>query len=254
MSSSSSRLYRTIADNLATAIRNKEYGAGDKLPGERELAEKFGVSRPTIREAMIALEIYGVVEIRHGVGNIVVDNTGRTGGVHGEMPPEDLDVGSFELLEARLVVEGGVAAIAAAGATDEDIALLQSLMVKMKTEDSVAAEAADREFHLAIARITKNDPLVDFVESLWDLRDRSTLSHVIEARARGGGRPERMTEHAAILDAIKRRDTAAARLAMQTHLEEVREYLLRATEAEELESLREKQRIAREALTRRSPF
>lgn len=253
MPSSSSRLYRRIADDLVQAIQRHEYAVGEKLPGERELAERFSVSRPTIREAMIALEIYGVIEIRHGVGNIVVANAVESS-AKADLPPDDLDVGAFELVEARMVIEGGVAALAAISATESDFAVLQGFIDGMQTEDIHAAEAADREFHQYLARITKNGPLIDAVELLWDLRNRSMLAQAIDMRARGSGMPDRQDEHSVILDGLRRHDAVSARQAMTFHLERVRDYLLDSTEAEELEILKKKQRDTREAVTKRGVF
>ena len=90
------RLYRRVADELAGSIRNGPYKTGEKLPAERELAETFGVSRPTVREAMIALEIFGVVEIRHGSGIYVVEPpAGSAAAAASETSArEDLDVGA----------------------------------------------------------------------------------------------------------------------------------------------------------------
>ena len=80
MLSASQRLYRKVADELAAAIRGGAWRTGQKLPSERDLAERYGVSRPSIREAMIALEIYGLVEIRQGSGIYVVEPRAGAGG------------------------------------------------------------------------------------------------------------------------------------------------------------------------------
>jgi GntR family transcriptional repressor for pyruvate dehydrogenase complex len=247
----SDRLYRRVADELADAIRKGTYVPGDKLPPERELAESFGVSRPTVREAMIALEIYGVVEIRHGSGIYVVAPERGDG-----TPParEDLNVGAFELIEARIIIEGETAAVAAAGVGDADVARLETLIERMRTGDEAECEQADREFHSHLAGITENSALIDTIEHMWDLRTRSPLASQIMSRAQGGGRAARIQEHEAIVAALKKHDPAAARAAMRYHLEQVREYLLVATETAELESLRQKLRAQRDVLSRRTGY
>ena len=247
----SDRLYRRVADELADAIRKGTYMPGDKLPPERELAETFGVSRPTVREAMIALEIYGVVEIRHGSGIYVI---APDRGDESAPAREDLNVGAFELIEARIIIEGETAAVAAASVNDADIARLENLIERMRNGDEAECEQADREFHSHLAGITENSALIDTIEHMWDLRTRSPLASQIMSRAQGGGRAARIEEHEAIVTALKKHDPAAARLAMRYHLEQVREYLLVATETAELESLRQKLRAQRDVLSRRTGY
>ncbi len=253
MAGASPRLYQKVVDALAASIRSGEFAPGGKLPGERELADRFGVSRPTIREAMIALEIHGLVEIRHGSGITVLDAAPAREAGDG-LPTEDLNVGAFEILEARLVVEGGVAALAASVATEEDVQVLTGLLGEMTHSDVAVSAEADRQFHLHLARMTGNGPLLDTVETLWQLRSRSRLASIIEHRAEGSGREARALEHEQIIEAMRLRDPAAARQAMHSHLERVRQHLLDATETEEMESLLERQRANRSALSRRSVF
>ncbi len=243
----SSRLYRRVADELAASIRSGKFASGDKLPSERDLAEHFGVSRPTIREAMIALEIYGVVEIRPGSGNYVADGSGANDG-----EVQDLDVGAFELIEARIIIESGAAGVAAAVISDADLEYLESLVGQMRGHDEHTLEKADQQFHLHVAQVTNNGPLINIIKELWELRTSSLLASSIMQRAKGGGLAARVREHEHILAALKSRDPVAARLAMQEHLEKVREYLLEATETEELESLRRKHKAARAALSKRT--
>ena len=254
-SSKSVRLYRRVADDLVQSIRDGVYRPGEKLPAERELAEAFGVSRPTVREAMIALEIFGVVEIRHGSGIYVIESgtvpaaTGET-----ETMNDDLNVGAFELIEARILIEGEMAAVAAAAVTDADIEALNALIVRMQSGDDEACEEADHEFHEHIARLTDNGALIDTVSNMWALRKQSRLAARIMTRAQGGGRTARVNEHKLIVKALAARDAAAARGAMRHHLEMVREYLLDATETAEIESLRQNLRAKRDSLSRRTSY
>lgn len=253
-SNKSVRLYRRVADELVEAIRNGTYAVGDKLPAERELAETFEVSRPTVREAMIALEIYGVVEIRHGSGIYVIEPETNGNNSEGGASREDLDVGAFELIEARIIIEGETAAVAAAAVTDADISALDALIDRMVGGSEIECEQADREFHDYLAGITDNSALIDTIDHLWDLRTRSKLASQIMTRAQGGGRAARIDEHRQIVRALSSRDPAAARAAMRHHLEQVREYLLVATETAEMETLRQRLRDKRNTLSRRTGY
>lgn len=244
---SSARLYRKVADDLIKSIRNGDYIPGQKLPTERELAESFQVSRPTVREALIALEILGFVEIRHGSGITVL-----------EEKPElsdnnvDLNVGAFELMEARMIIEGETAALAAFNATDEDIIELKRFVALMNSHIVAEAVSGDRHFHLYIARMTNNSALIDCVARLWDLRETSPLASKILSRTLEHSLSDRIYEHSNVLHALEQRDPAAARQAMRSHLEKVRDYVLEATETEEIENLRLKLKEKRDALLRRS--
>jgi len=249
------RLYRRVADDLAQSIRDGVYRPGEKLPAERELAESFGVSRPTVREAMIALEIFGVVEIRHGSGIYVIEpaNAQPAQAEAGAMN-DDLNVGAFELIEARILIEGEMAAVAAAAVNDADVAALNDLIARMQSGDDEECDEADHEFHEYIARLTDNGALIDTVSNMWALRKQSRLAARIMTRAQGGGRTARVNEHKRIVKALAARDPAAARAAMRHHLEMVREYLLDATETAEIESLRQNLRAKRDSLSRRTSY
>ena len=249
------RLYRRVADQLAKSIRDSVYRPGEKLPAERELAESFGVSRPTVREAMIALEIFGVVEIRHGSGIYVIERTAaEPAPAEAEAENDDLNVGAFELIEARILIEGEMAAVAAVAVTDADITALNDLIGRMQSGDDQECDEADHEFHEHIARLTDNGALIDTVSNMWALRKQSRLAARIMSRAQGGGRTARVNEHKRIVKALAARDPAAAWAAMRHHLEMVREYLLDATETAEIESLRQNLRAKRDSLSRRTSY
>src|SRR5215207_9818548 len=119
------RLYRQVADQLRQLIDSGEYAVGARLPAERELAEKFGLSRPTVREALIALEVEGRIRIRVGSGiyvRAVAENT--------PPPVENDDEGPFELLRAREFIEGAIAAEAALLARPDDIEKLDNVLAR----------------------------------------------------------------------------------------------------------------------------
>lgn len=240
----STKLYRQICDRISESILRGDYPVGSRLPAERELAEKYGVSRPTIREAMIALEMQDVVASRHGSGIYVV-------GTPGETAPE-LDVGAFELAEARRLVEGETAALAATMIDDDALEQLEKCLVGMESPDEDQAVAADREFHLTIARATGNGALVGTVTTLWDMRDRSPLARRIFSRSRNLSLTPRIEEHRGIVGALRARDPGAARRAMREHLDRVIELLLATTETEAVEQAREQARAQRERMLARA--
>jgi len=223
------RLYEQLAAKLVDAIVAGEYGIGDRLPAERELAVVHGVSRTTVREAFVALEVTGVVEVRVGSGVYVVAMPSA-----GDIPV-NMDVGPFELTEARMLFEGEVAALAATLATDEELAAMERLLREMERANQQGnGEEIDRQFHLAIARATRNSAMASVVESLWTIRLRSPQCVRLFRKSRARGTKPVVAEHRAIFNALRARNPIAARNAMQQHLRSVIEYLLDATESEAL--------------------
>ncbi len=246
-SSDARKLYQQVAAAVADAIQRGEYLPGQRIPSERELADLHKVSRPTIREAMIALEVIGVVRSRHGSGIFVVDNPPL------DAPTVGLDIGAFELTEARRLFEAEAAALAAVSINDAEIAMLETLIAQIERENQehVSGEHADREFHLTIARATRNSAVVDVIESLWNARDRSPLCQHMLERARAVGVVPRVDEHQTILAALRERNPKAARKAMRDHLGRVIDGLLVATESDTLERARAEVEARRTDLARR---
>ncbi|HEY4365670.1 MAG TPA: FadR/GntR family transcriptional regulator [Steroidobacteraceae bacterium] len=229
------RLYERIAQQLASDIAEGKYEIGQRLPSERELAQTFSVSRPTIREAIIALELDGLVDVRTGSGVYVLNRAPPTGQAGAT------DIGPFELLEARRAIEGEACALAATRMDDEQLAELTALVAEMRSEnerDVVMSEDADRRFHELIARATQNSGMIAAVQMLWDARTRSPQSRSMSTKVRARGVKPRIDEHTAIVKALRRRDAEAARTAMREHLSRVIEALLEATEVQELERAR----------------
>lgn len=210
------RLYRQIADQIARLIASGEFPPGARLPAERELAASLGVSRASVREAIISLEMGGLVEVRVGTG-IFVTTMVSPSAAAGDAGP-----GPFELLQARKLVEGEIAALAASKAREQDLQVLRQSLARMEAhvDDFAIREASDREFHLGIAKATGNSSLELVVEGLW------------AQRAELWGRMQRhfhtnelahktIRDHASILEAIAARDPDAARAAMHRHLTRV---------------------------------
>jgi GntR family transcriptional repressor for pyruvate dehydrogenase complex len=242
------KLYQQVASRIADAIRDGHYPPGSRLPSERDLADEHRVSRPTVREAMVALEIRGLVEARHGSGVFVADQP------RSEALAPELDIGAFELTEARRLIEGEACALAATTITGPELAELAGILDDMVDENArdVRGDLADRRFHVAIARATQNSALVTVVENLWDLRYKSPLCRAMLERARQVGVRPRIDDHREILMALNARDAGAARNAMRQHLSRVIDNLLDATEIDALEQARSEVAARRHEMARRS--
>ena len=239
---SEQRLYHTVANKLLEMIDSGVFPPGSRLPGERELAKRFGVSRVSIREAEIALQAQGRVEIKVGSGVYVLDQTNLP--VYG-LPK----VGPFELTEARALYEGESAALAASMITDQELEYLQHMIDVMngKVKDDLTPEEADAEFHLTIARSTKNHAILFVVDSLWKMRTEAAQLQQVYATACAKDNPDRKDEHEDILEALRNRDSAGARAAMRAHFNSLIDALL--TESEE-QAYKEVQRKASESRSR----
>ncbi|MEM9386919.1 MAG: FCD domain-containing protein [Pseudomonadota bacterium] len=229
------RLYQTVAERLKKRIADGVYLPGDRLPGERELADEFGVSRVTVREAEIALQAMGFIEVKPGSGAYVVERAPTY--------PRDLPtVTALELTQARLLFESEAAALAARAITDETLAHLTSLVSVMSQSNAKGGDAslaADREFHLAIAAACGNAAVQDAIERLW--RMRTELPNVLEAHAVVCSEDlaqERGKEHDRILAALRKRDPSEARSAMQDHFSRLLASIIDASEAHAVEALR----------------
>jgi GntR family transcriptional regulator, hexuronate regulon transcriptional repressor len=227
------RLYHELARAIITELASGKYQVGDRLPAERELALEHEVSRPTVREAIIALEVQGLVEVRVGSGAYVKR-------LPGDEDTPGFNITAFELTEARLLFESEAAALAASQITDEELAELEQRVkdIALENQSSNGTEEADREFHLTIARATRNSAVVRTIEELWRIRATSPESALLHAKARFANVKPIVDEHSAILDALRARDPAAARAAMRTHLASVLDSLLFATEEKAISEAR----------------
>lgn len=230
------RLYQHVAEKLIAQIDAGKYRMGERLPAERKLAEKFHVSRPTIREAVIALELAGYVEVRTGSGVYVIEHNDSA------LRASEMDVGPFELTEARILFEGETAALAATLITDEEINQLEEALGEMMVanKEKPSSEVQDRKFHMIIAQATRNSAIVSVIDELWALKLNSPLNERTFEKVRGKGFRPRIEEHQAILEALRKRDSQAARAAMRNHLGRLIDELLEATEIEAVEEVRKK--------------
>ncbi|MBB4103662.1 FadR/GntR family transcriptional regulator [Allorhizobium borbori] len=210
------RLYRQVAEQIRILIETGELKAGAKLPAERELSERFGVSRPTVREALIVLEVEGYLQIRMGSG-VYINRKPQP--MTDAVPVDDSD-GPFEILEARLLIESGIAEEAARRATPASIARIDDILARMEAglEKPQLALTCDRAFHTAIADIIGNSALNRFTGLIYDRR----MTPYFEKLASYFEGPHTwrlaLEEHKAIRDAIAAGNPSAAREAMRQHL------------------------------------
>lgn len=212
----SPRLYRQIADQLRSLIERREFAVGSRLPPERELAEKLGVSRPSVREALIALEVEGLVRIRMGSGVYVLDPS--VSARAGARQPDG--EGPFELLKARELIESGICRQAAKGVTAQTIAALDAILAQMGagrlgSDDLIRL---DRAFHVAIAGSLGNSVLVRCVGELFDERINPYFARLARYFEDEQSWRETLAEHGVVRDALAARDGAAAGRAMARHI------------------------------------
>ena len=212
------RIYEEIARQIEKMIAEK-MKPGDMLPPERQLAEQFGVSRSSIRDAIRTLELSGLVEARQGLGTVVRE------------PSADAVVNPLtsilvqkrklvgELIDVRKMIEPPLSARAALHATPEEVAEMEPILARQQQKMSQGDLAIDEdaEFHYAIALAADNSVVLKVIDVLMDL-----LRDTRERSLQVAGRPERsIASHREILDAIKRRDEAGAEAAMSRHIEAV---------------------------------
>ena len=210
------RLYRVVSGKIEELIRAENIRPGERLPSERDLATKLGVSRTSLREALIALKLGGTVDVRGGSGVYVSERATPVAEVPAAGP------GPFEVLAARRMIEVELAALAAKHASDSaiDAILVAVLEMEQSHEDRSHNEQADRNFHLAIARATGNSAMVGVIEYLWS--QRGTLWQRLKEHFQTEElRQQTLIDHRNIFAAIASHDQAAARTAMRAHLDRV---------------------------------
>jgi DNA-binding FadR family transcriptional regulator len=223
------RLYRQVADQMRGLIERGDLATGSRLPAERELAQMLGVSRPTVREALIVLEVEGFIDIRMGSGIYVTARKAPAA----ETPPEDFE-GPFELLRARAVVECAVAEEAARLVRPEHIAQMDGNLSEMALalDDRRRALALDRDFHVIVSSIIANATLNRFIGSIHDMRMTPYFEKLASYFENAETWRAAMEEHRIIRDAIAAGDPAQARAAMRAHLEQSQLRLSRSFDEE----------------------
>lgn len=209
-------LYERLVEQLRAYIVEAGLSVGERLPPERELAERLGVSRASVRQAIVALEVQGIVEVRHGEGAFL-----RRANPDAIPMTELMELKRRlpDILDAREAIEVKLAALAAQRRDSDDIAACSAALAKMEKEivDGELGEIGDREFHQSVVRAARSQLLARMydvlVEDIATSRHES-LSQVDRPRAS-------LDQHRQIFDAIKDGDAAAAAEAMREHLKTV---------------------------------
>lgn len=217
------RLYRQIANAIRESIQRGEFAPGTALPPERELAKQLGVSRSSVREALIALEMTGWVDIRTGNGVFVMQPLPQSAA-----PVAEAEFGLEDLLQARLAFEGMLAERAArhgTAAQREQLRALTDALLRYRDNDAAFLEQ-DKRFHLLIGEMSGNEVLRDMMEYLWNKRDSAHFRRLERHFADNGFTGEMNRDHQRIAAAICAGDAAAARAAMEAHLAQVQQRLL----------------------------
>jgi len=224
------RRYQEIAENLREMIAAGGYRAGDRIMTERQIAERLSVGRSVAREAILLLEIEGLLDVRKGSGIYLkqVDAESLSSHVN--------DIGPFELIQARQLLESAVAGFAALTVTKSDILRMREALDQERAsiESGQLDYSGDELFHRLIAEATQNSILVDTIRDLWEKRARSRMwerlhDRIFETDYRLGW----LDDHGLILAALQKRDPEAARRAMWQHLENVRVTLLTLSDDED---------------------
>lgn len=226
----SRRMFWQIAEKIESLIKSGLYPPGSRLPPERELAETFKVSRPTIREAIIALEVMQLVEVKTSSGVYVLEKEAGNELENAE------NISAFELTQARALVEGEAAALAAVSITETELESLEMTLDAM--ESGKEAENADREFHLIISKATRNNAILLAVRKFWALRDSQPQIKTAYASVCSQSDQDRLEEHRAIYNALKEKNSQAARSAMHAHFNRLINALFAVSEAKALEEVR----------------
>lgn len=226
-----STLSDEIADRIIASILNGKYKFGEKLPPERDLARYLNVGRPTVREAIRALTVIGLIEVRQGEGTFVVnDHASFVAKAFGWAVLLDARTAT-EVAETRIAIETESAGLAATRASGEQLAELRRTLAKMRRHqtDRLRFSEADLEFHLALAQATGNAILVRLLEAI-----RSLLSQwITQALSRPATFETALVQHEEILAAVESGDAEGARLAMRHHLEAMATLFIAATRAQE---------------------
>lgn len=212
-----SRLYERVVERLRELIADRGLRAGDRLPSERELAERLGVSRASIKQAVVVLEVQGLVEVRHGGGTYL-----RRERADGESLDELVERRQRlpEVLDAREGLETQLAELAAQRRTEDDLAAIDAALARMREQIDAGehGEDGDRRFHAAVTAAARSGLLAEFM--------RTIDAAIAESRRESLRQPDRpaksLAQHERIAAALRAGDPEAARTAMRHHLATVR--------------------------------
>jgi GntR family transcriptional repressor for pyruvate dehydrogenase complex len=217
-----SRLYEQIVQQIEDSVLNGSLKPGDQLPAERDLAQRLGVSRTAVREAVKALREKGLVEAYSGRGTFITDGTSQAARQSFDLMVKiGQQEGAPHLAELRVILEPGIAALAATRIQESELVAMREAVAVMDRaqKDPGAYIEADLDFHLALAEAVANPLILSLIDSIVGLlREQRIKIFNVE-----GGPQRGQIHHKRILEAVERHDPEMAQSAMRSHLEQVRQ-------------------------------
>ncbi|MBD1390891.1 FCD domain-containing protein [Neiella sp. HB171785] len=233
------RRYYDIGLQIEEMLFSGVFKAGERLPSERELSERFETSRATIREAIIMLELKGLVNVRQGAGIYFINSPELAN--HRSILPKS-DIGPFELLQARQIIESSIAAFAASQIKFNELRELKKVLQAQEREvngDSAKFEELDQQFHSLIAESTQNRVLINQAAEMWStVRTQNPLWKELNHQFLHEERLQAMwiEDHKRILLALQKRSAEEARQAVWNHIENSKQELLKIANAEDVDA------------------
>ena len=213
-----------IARHISAQIESGTFRPGERLPSERKLAGGLRVSRPTLREALAVLEARGLVEVRRGAGAYVTSSR------RSSAPCAGNDVRALELIEARCLFEAEVAAYASLVITEESLGELENVVCALERSfDSRAREQHCRDFHVLIARATRNPAMVLIVETLWDVQMTSVGCREFATELNPADGRFALEDRRHILQALHARSPVRVRAALHSHMDHLCQLVMNST-------------------------
>lgn len=223
------KMYMKIVEQIRDLIKEDKLKPGDKLPPEQVLAKQFGTSRPSVREALSALEILGIIDSRGVRGNFIKNNNSASVLYEQSIAELQSEESPFELLEARKTIETEIASLAAKKANSNDIKELATLLQKMKgiTDDFSKMMVVDREYHLNIASATHNNFLYSVMFTMNQLLEEKLWTTMKERICKLPGYSKKyINDHTLIFEAIKNKNSEQAKEKMLLHLSGIEKDML----------------------------
>ncbi|MBG6183579.1 GntR family transcriptional repressor for pyruvate dehydrogenase complex [Arthrobacter sp. CAN_A214] len=215
------RLYEQLVEQLLRHIESTKLGPGDLLPAERELAERLGVSRATLAQALVALEVLGVIDVQHGTGAVLRHRPSVAAVIKGLREHQSR---LPDIVEARSTLEVRLAALAAERRTELDLSAIDAALATMQAEidDGDRGAHGDEIFHQSVTNAAHSPVMAQLMAFIGEMVLETRLESLAQP-----GRPEQSLEsHRAIAAAIRQQDAPAAAEAMQKHIELVSDVAL----------------------------
>lgn len=217
------RLYVRVSHEIREYLLLNDIKEGGRLPSETELSKALGVSRATVREAIVALEVSGVLAVKRNVGAVVLN-------LSEELPPQVIssEAGPFEQVQVRMLLEPEAARLAAIHRTAQQCDRMEQAIEMMVGENQAGfeTEEGDMQFHLIIAKASKNSLLNSHIESLWDMRHEGKLWPQLQQSVDlNVTRTRAVFQHMRVLESIRSQNPEGAKQAMLQHLTSVHDEL-----------------------------